>query len=72
MSAKIKRGMLIRNLRETDETDVVLDANGASKKDDEIIVATKNHPDGLIQRTTSVAEIRWPWETETAWRRVIG
>lgn len=71
MSNELKRGMLIRNLRGIDiGVDVVLDVKGASKEDDEIRVATENNPDGINQILIADAEIRWPWEPETAWRRV--
>lgn len=72
MITEIKRGMLIRELREADDIDVVLDAGEAARTGDELLVATKNHPGGLVQTLTTCAEVRWPWEPETAWRRVTG
>ena len=72
MSTKIKRGMLIRNLRETDDVDLVLSAKGAAKADDALLVATRHNQSGVTQHLTDYAEVRWPWEPETAWRRVIG
>lgn len=69
---EVKPGMLIRNLRfGKNTTDSVLCAGNGSGRT-ELFVATEEYPSGIGQWVTGDAEVRWPWEPETAWRRVSG
>ena len=68
---KIMPGMLIRNLCNSNEIDVVLSTPSTEDLQGVLTVATKMNNGGVMQYLTLDAEVRWPWDPETAWVRVI-
>lgn len=68
---KIMPGMLIRNLRDPVEIDVVLSPPRIEDLHGELTVANKRNNRGVKQYLTLDAQVRWPWDPETAWVRVI-
>lgn len=64
---EVRPGMLIRGLRGDQGVDVVMRVSG---RELEVCTADAESAMMAFQGLAPEAEVRWPWEPESAWRRV--